>query len=172
MEYDGSGRNCRSPRRMLREKRAQCMDGALLAAAALRLQGYPPLIVDLEAEQDADHVVAVFKGAGGWGAVAFSDFGGLRYREPIFRSIRDLALSYFEHYFNLRREKTLRRYSRPVSLTRFDRHGWMTAEHDLWYIPEHLVDIRHYRLLPPGAERALATVDRRTFEGGRPIRAH
>lgn len=171
-EYDGSGKNCRSPRRILREKRAQCMDGALFAAAALRLQGHRPLIVDLEAEQDADHVVAVFRGAGGWGAVAYSNFGGLRYREPIFHTVRDLALSYFEQYFNLRREKTLRRYSQPVSLARFDRRGWMTSEDDLWYIPLHLVEVPHRPLVSAASVRALATVDKRTFDGGKPLGRH
>ena len=142
------------------------MDGALLAAAALRVQGHRPLIVDLEAEQDTDHILAVFRRDGLWGAVARSNYSGLRYREPVFRTLRDLALSYVESYFNLRREKTLRRYSRPVSLARFDGRGWMTAEEDLWYIPEYLVGIPHYRLLPRSAERALAPVDRRTFEAG------
>ena len=77
--------------------------------------------------------------------------------------MRDLALSYVESYFNLRREKTLRRYSRPVSLARFDRRGWMTTEDDLWYVAFHLVDVRHYRLLTRAQERGLAAVDRRTF---------
>ncbi len=142
------------------------MDGALLAAAALRVQGYPPLIVDLEAEQDSDHVLAVYESHGLWGAVARSNFTGLRYREPVFRTIRDLALSYVESYFNLRREKTLRRFSAPVDLSRFDGRGWMTSQEDLWYIPEYLVDVRHYRLLSHAAEQALAPVDRRTFEAG------
>jgi hypothetical protein len=166
IDYDLSGKHCRSPRRVLRERKAQCMDGALLAVAALRLQGHPPLIVDLEAEQDTDHVLAVFRRDGCWGAVARSNYSGLRYREPVFRTVRDLVLSYVESYFNLRREKTLRRYSRPVSLARFDRRGWMTAEEDLWYVPEHLVDVRHYRLLPVAARRRLAPVDRRMFEAG------
>lgn len=166
IDYDLSGKSCRSPRRILRERRAQCMDGALLAVAALRLQGHPPLIVDLEAEQDTDHVLAVFRRDGCWGAVARSNFSGLRYREPVFRTIRDLVLSYVESYFNLRREKTLRRYSRPVSLARFDGRGWMTAEEDLWYVPEHLVGVRHYPLLSAAARRALAPVDRRMFEAG------
>jgi hypothetical protein len=166
IDYDLAGAACRSPRRVLRERSAQCMDGALFAAAALRLQGHPPLILDLEAVEDVDHVLAVFRARGGWGAIARSNYSGLRYREPVFRSVRDLVLSYFESYFNLRREKTLRRYSRPVSLRRFDRRGWMTAEEDLWYIAEHLLDVRHYRLLTPAGERALATVDRRMFEAG------
>src|SRR5512142_639518 len=116
----------RSPRRVLTERKARCVDGALLAAAALRVQGYPPLLVDLEAVADTDHVLAVFRERTGWGAVARSNFSGLRYREPIHRTIRELVLTYFESYFNLRREKTLRAYSRPIDLSRFDTDGWMT----------------------------------------------
>jgi hypothetical protein len=142
------------------------MDGALFAAAALRLQGHPALIVDLEGIWDSDHVLAVFRVDGGWGSVARSNYSGLRYREPIHRTIRELALSYVESYFNLRRQKTLRQYSVPVDLRRFDRRGWMTAEEDLWDIPEYLVGIRHFRLLTPAQESRLATVDRRMFEAG------
>jgi hypothetical protein len=166
LAYDVRGVGCRSPRRVLAERTVQCMDGALLAAAALRLQGQAPLIVDLEGDQDTDHVLAVYRRRGCWGAIARSNFSGLRFREPVFRSIRDLALSYVESYFNLRREKTLRRYSRPVSLARFDRRGWMTSDEDLWYVAEHLVGVRHHRLLGPATERELATVDRRMFRAG------
>lgn len=142
------------------------MDGALLAAAALRVQGRTPLIVDLEAEQDSDHVIAVYRSHGCWGAIARSNYSGLRFREPVHRTIRDLALSYIESYFNLRREKTLRRHSEPIDLTAFDGRGWMTAEEDLWWIPEHLVGVRHFRLLPRAQERNLAPVDRRVFAAG------
>ena len=142
------------------------MDGALFAAAALRLQGHPPLIVDLEAVFDDDHVLAVFRQDGLWGAVARSNYSGLRYREPVHRSVRELALSYFESYFNLRREKTLRRYSRPVDLSRFDARGWMTTEDDLWDIPEYLVGIRHYPLLTRAQAERLGSVDRRMFHAG------
>jgi hypothetical protein len=166
IDYDVAGEGCRSPRRVLRERKAQCMDGALFAAAALRLQGRPPLIVDLEGVWDSDHVLAVFREDGCWGAVARSNFSGLRFREPVHRTIRDLALSYVEAYFNLRRQKTLRRYSRPVNLSRFDARGWMSAEEDLWYVPEHLVDVRHYRLLTPAQEKRLGPVDRRTYHAG------
>jgi hypothetical protein len=164
--YDVKGSACRSPRRVLRERRVQCMDGALFAAAALRLQGYPPLLVDLEAVQDDDHVLAVFRRRGLWGAVARSNYSGLRYREPLFPSIRALVLSYFEWYHNLRRQKTLRRYSRPVDLSRFDGRAWMTTEDDLWDIPQYLVDVRHERVMPPVTIRELGTVDRRLFEAG------
>lgn len=166
LDYDFRGAGCRSPRRVLRERRVQCMDGALFAAAALRVQGHRPLIVDLEAVFDDDHVLAVFRQHGRWGAIARSNYSGLRYREPLYRSIRDLALSYFESYFNLRREKTLRRYSRPVDLSRFDGRGWMTAEDDLWDIPRYLVGIRHYPLITRTQVARLGAVDRRMFEAG------
>jgi hypothetical protein len=166
MDYDVEGAGCRSPRRVLRERRVQCMDGALFAAAALRMQGYRPLLLDLEAVQDVDHVVAVFRIGKGWGAIGRSNYSGLRYREPIHRTLRELALSYFESYFNLRREKTLRRYSAPVDLSRFDRRQWMTAEEDLWDIPEYLVGVRHFPLVTPAEVRALTTVDKRMFTAG------
>jgi hypothetical protein len=111
-----------SPRLVLSERRAHCFDGALLAAAALRFHGHPPLLLDLRAVHDDDHVLAVFRQGGGWGAVAKSNFAGLRYREPIHRSLRELALSYFEPYYNLKRRRTLREYSAtPLDLRRFFR---------------------------------------------------
>ncbi|HKP94089.1 MAG TPA: hypothetical protein VJS88_09355, partial [Chthoniobacterales bacterium] len=99
-----------SPRTVLRERTAHCLEGALFAAAALRVLGFPPLILDLEADEDTDHVLAVFKLRGHWGAIAKSNFAGCRYREPVYRTLRELALSYFNTYFNLRAERTLRRY--------------------------------------------------------------
>jgi hypothetical protein len=168
LDYDVEGSGCRSARRVLRERKVQCMDGALFAAAALRVQGRPPLLIDLEAEQDVDHVLAVFRQGGRWGAIARSNFSGLRYREPLYRTVRDLVLSYFESYFNLRRQKTLRRHSRPVDLSRFDRKNWMTAEEDLWFIPDFLASgaVRHYPILSAREIARLASVDRRSFEAG------
>jgi hypothetical protein len=166
LDYDAAGSACRSPRRVLRERAVQCMDGALFAAAALRLQGHRPLLLDLEAVFDDDHVLALFRQNGCWGAIARSNYSGLRFREAIHPTIRSLVLSYFESYFNLRRQKTLRRYSRPVNLSRFDRLDWMTTEEDLWAIPEYLADIPHRRLLPGRIERRLSPVDRRMFEAG------
>ncbi|MFN0151853.1 MAG: hypothetical protein ACKVU1_14230 [bacterium] len=166
IDYDVAGKSCRSPRRVLRERSAQCLDGALFAAAALRLQGHPPLVLDFEAERDDDHVIAVFRQNGCWGAIARSNYSGLRFREPIFKTVRELALSYFESYFNLRREKTLRRYSRPVSLARFDRLSWMTCEENLWCVSDFLFTVRHYRIISPRVERALGPVDRRLFDAG------
>jgi len=160
------GPTCRSPRRVLRDRTAQCMEGALFGAAALRVLGHPPLLLDLEAVRDDDHVLAIFRLRGHWGAVAKSNYTGLRYREPVYRTLRELAMSYFEHYFNLRKEKTLRNYSRPVNLRRFDGIAWMTAEEDLWPVPEYLCTISHTPLLPPPVVRHLGRVDRRLFAAG------
>ena len=152
----------RSPKKVLQDCVASCLEGGIFAAAALRVIGFPPLIFDLEAEQDTDHVVAIFKVRGHWGAVAKSNFTGCRYREPVYRTLRELAMSYFNIYFNLRGERTLRRYSRPVNLARFDGRHWMTTEKPIWFIAEHLCDIPHMSLLTPAMEKNLTRVDRRT----------
>jgi hypothetical protein len=155
-----------SPRRVLSERTSHCLEGAIFAAAALRAIGHPPLIVDLESEHDTDHVIAVYRERGHWGAIAKSNYAGLEYREPIHRTLRELAISYFLMYFNLRGDRTLRTFSRPVDLKRFDRRGWMTSETDVWYIPEHLLDIAHTPLLAPGMSKRLHRVERRTFKAG------
>lgn len=157
-----------SPRRVLAAGTAHCLEGAIFAAAALRALGFAPLLVDLEAVQDTDHVVAVWREAGGWGAIAKSNFSGLRFRAPVYRTLRELAMSYFEDYVNLRGERTLRAYSRPVDLARFDRShpGWETTDRDLWFVAEHLLTVRHTRLLTRAMERRVGRVDRRSLDAG------
>jgi hypothetical protein len=152
----------RSPRQVLRDHTASCLEGGIFAAAALRVLGFPPLIFDLEADNDTDHVVAIFKVRGHWGAIAKSNFAGCRYREPAYRTLRELALSYFNTYFNLRFERTLRRYSRPVNLVRFDRLNWMASENPIWFIAEHLCEIPHIALFPAAVAKNLTRVDPRT----------
>ena len=154
-----------SPKKVLHDRTASCLEGGIFGAAALRILGFAPLIFDLEAEQDTDHVVAIFKVRGHWGAVAKSNFTGCRYREPVYRSLRELAMSYFNIYFNLRRERTLRRYSRPVNLARFDRLHWMTTDKQIWFIAEHLCEIPHVSLLTSAMEKNLTRVDQRTMQG-------
>lgn len=155
-----------SPRVVLRENSSHCFEGAMFAAAALRANGFPPLVFDLEAENDTDHVIAIYRMKGHWGAVAKSNFTGCRYREPIYRTLRELALSYFEVYFNLRRERSLRTFSRPVNLTRFDHLAWMTTEKPLWFISDYLFTIYHYKLLRPGMAQRLHRLDDRSFRAG------
>ncbi len=152
-----------SPRLVLRERTSHCLEGAIFAAAALRVLGFPPLIFDLEAENDTDHVLAVFRSRGHWGAIAKSNYAGCRYREPVYRSLRELAMSYFNTYFNMRGERTLRNFSAPVNLARFDHLDWMTSPDPIWFIPYYLCDIHHYKLLRPGMAQRLHRVDERTF---------
>ena len=165
-DKEPDGPRCRSPRRTLRDQTAHCMEGALLGAAALRMLGHPPLLLDLGAVRDDDHVLAIYRVHGHWGAVAKSNYSGLRFREPVYRTLRELVMSYFEHYYNLQREKTLRNYSRPVNLERFDRLGWMTAEEDPWAIPEYLCTIAHSPILPRRMVKRLSRVDDRLFAAG------
>jgi hypothetical protein len=154
-----------SPRLVLRENTSHCLEGAIFAAAALRANGFPPLLVDFEAEHDTDHVMAIYRLNGHWGAVAKSNFTGCRYREPVYRSLRELAMSYFNLYFNLRRERTMRTFSRPVNLRRFDHLQWMTTEKPVWFIVNYLFEIHHYKLLRPGMAKRLHRVDERLFQG-------
>jgi hypothetical protein len=165
LEPDGD--TVRSPRRVMRDRTAHCAEGAFFAAAAFRVNGRPPLLLDLEAnDRDDDHVVALYRDRGLWGAVGKSKFAGLRYRSPIYATLRELALSFFEHYYNWDGERTLRAYSRPVSLARFDRIGWMTTEQDLWPVVEHLTVISHTKLFPAAASRRLVRLDKRSYDAG------
>jgi hypothetical protein len=156
-----------SPQRVLRERKGHCLEGALLAAAALRVNGHPPLLMDLEAVHDDDHVVALYRERGLWGGIAKSNFAGLRFRAPVYRTLRELALSYFDHYYNLRGERTLRAYAGPVNLARLDGRHWMTDEEDVWCVPELLIAAKHYPVIPHKVARALPRLDRRSYEAGK-----
>lgn len=154
------------PRNVMRERRAHCFDGALFAAAALRELGHPPLLLDMWADRDDDHVLAIFRADGCYGAVAKSNFVGLRFREPIYRTLRELVLSYFEGYFNLEGEKTLRAYSGLLRLRPFDRQGWMFRDEVLPIISDRLDALRHHPLLTPRMKRRLTPVDPRSMKAG------
>lgn len=145
----------------MREREAQCIEGAMFAAAALRFHGFKPLIVDLVAtNDDADHVIAVFQIDGCWGAISKTNHGVLRYREPVYGSIRELIMSYFHEYFlQSNRKKTLRSFSRPINLSRFDRYDWETSEEPIWFIPEYLLSIPHTPILNRAQITRLRTAD-------------
>ena len=120
-----------------------------------------------EGVRDDDHVIALYRERGLWGGIAKSNFAGLRFRAPVYRTLRELALSYFEQYYNLRGERTLRSYSAAVNLERLDHKGWMTAEEDVWCVTELLIAARHFPLFPDKVARALPRLDRRSFEAGK-----
>jgi hypothetical protein len=157
----------RCPLRVLGDRTAHCFDGALFAAAGLRRIGYPPLIVDLlPNDRDDEHLVAVFKQNRRWGAVAKSNFVGLRFREPVYRTLGELVMSYFEPYFNVDRERTLRGYTRPLSLRPFDRLNWMTSEEHLERIAERIDQIPRVFLLTDEMAAQLSPVDDRSYRAG------
>ncbi len=155
-----------SPLLVLKEGMAHCMDGGLFAAAALRRLGHPPLIVDLAAENDDDHIIAVYREGGCWGAIAKSNTTLLRLREPVYRTLRELAMSYFDLYYNLNGQKTLRSYSRTIDLSRFDGEEWETTDNDLGFIGDHTCTVRHYRLISPARAAALSRVPKYLYDAG------
>ncbi len=157
----------RCPLRVLRERLAHCFDGALFAAAILRRLGYPPLIVDLlPSARDDEHLLAVYKREEHWGAVAKSNFVGLRFREPVYRTLRELVMSYFEPYYNVSREKTLRGYTVPLNLKAFDKRNWMSCDEPLEDIAKRLDEIRRLPLLTETMIDGLSPVDERSYQAG------
>jgi len=157
----------RCPLRVLQDRTAHCFDGAMFAAMALRRIGYPPLILDLLSNgRDDEHLLALYKDDGCWGAVAKSNFVGLRYREPVYRTIRELVMSYFEQYYNLEREKTLRGYTGPLNLKRFDRLNWMMADETMELIAQRTEAIRRVMLIDAEMEKRLSLVDERSYQAG------
>ena len=157
---------CRSPQRVLRDRTANCTEGALFAAAALSLLGEPPLLIDLRAVRDDDHVIAPFRRRRRWGALSKSNFSGLRYRSPIFRSVESLVHSYFDQFFNLRRELSMRSFSRPMSLATKRFSGWQFRCDELDDICDHLDTFVHWPILEKGGEPELRRVDDRLFKAG------
>jgi len=151
--------DCKSPRRVIRDRSAHCAEGAYFAAAALEALGHRPLVVDLLADNDDDHLLAVFREDGLWGAVAKSNTTVLRFREPVYRSLRELVMSYFDFYFNTLGEKTLVAFSRPVDLSRFDSRSWRTTEEDLDFIGEWLNRRHHAEIVPRDEGRRFFPVD-------------
>lgn len=160
MNFETTHERCRSPLLVLRDGKAHCMEGALLAAAALWYQGRPPLLLDLKtADPDVDHVIALFKDGGRWGAVSKTNHAVLRYRDPIFMNVRELVMSYFNEYFLDNGVKTLRSYSAvPFSMLRYGTK-WLTTEDDLDDAVIALDRARHAPILKKGAERRLRHAD-------------
>lgn len=156
----------RSPLSVLRDRRAHCFDGALLAAAALFRMGEPPLIVDMRAHNDDDHVITLFKRDGHFGAVAKSNTTVLRYREPVYRSVRELVMSYFDLYYNTKGDKALREYSQPVDLRAYEAIDWLSRDDRLEHIAERLDKIRHFTLLTPAMVERLSPVDDKLYQAG------
>ncbi len=166
--FEPNGDECKSPRKVLEKKEAHCIEGAILAAAILRIHGHKPLLVDLKTTRnDYEHVLAVFKQDGHWGAITKTNHAVLRYREPVYKNIRELVMSYFHEYFLDNGKKTLRSYSNPVNLSKFDNKNWATSKKDLWYIDEYLDKVKHYPILNKKQIKNLRKADKIEIEAGK-----
>jgi len=148
-----------SPKFVIKNNQANCFEGALFAAAVLKVLGHKPLIIDMMAESDDDHVIAVFKQNNLYGAVAKSNTTLLRFREPVYRTVRELVMSYFDFYFNVDGEKSLRSYSNPFNLSRFDKYNWVMSDEDLGFIGDYLFDVYHHIIIDRKSIRSLNNAD-------------
>ncbi len=150
INFELDGDTCYSPREVIKRQTAHCMEGALLAAVALWYHGQPPLLLDLvTTKNDDDHVVTLFKVKGKWGSLSKTNHGVLRYRDPIYSSVRELVMSYFHEYFLDSGKKTLRTYSAPFDLRKIKDRSWLITNEPLWEINNALADSRHFKILSP-----------------------
>ncbi|MFA5095071.1 MAG: hypothetical protein WC447_00170 [Candidatus Paceibacterota bacterium] len=165
--FEEEEKTLKSPVVILRTKSAHCIEGAILGAYILSLHGFLPLILHLQAtKEDFDHVISPFKINGLWGALSKTNHAVLRYREPIYKNIRELAMSYFHEYFLDNGRKTLRRYSKPLNLNVFEK-SWILEEGDLWGIDEELDKIKHYNIIPKSHIKKLRKADKVEIKAGK-----
>jgi len=169
LNFEKKGDTHMSPRRVFAAQKAHCIEGAMLAAAALWIAGEPPLIMNLSSRMgkgDVDHVVALYKRGGYWGAISKTNHVVLRFRDPIYRTPRELSLSYFHEWFiNETGEKVLECYSKPLDMRRFGTK-WLTSEKELWNIADALSVLPHYNLVPKGNWRYLRKADAMEHKAG------
>ena len=164
--FEVDGDTCRTVRGVLETRRAHCIEGAMLAACAFWVHGEPPLLLDMRAVRDFDHVVALFRRHGRWGALSKTNGIGLRSRDPVYGSLRELAMSYFHEYANHRDHKTLREYSIPFDLRRIDPTVWVSGPKNAWSVCEALDELRHFKLLDGRHLRAVTRRDPFEREAG------
>lgn len=167
--FEENGETCMSPREVIKSKKAHCMEGAMFASAVLEFHGRKPLVLDLRSVKkpfDYDHVVTIFTRFGCFGAISKTNHAVLRYREPIYKSVRELVTSFFHEYYLENGKKTLRQYSDPFDLSYFDKINWRTSPNDLSLIPEHLDKIKHYPILSKKQIKNLRKVDKIEIKAG------
>jgi hypothetical protein len=160
INHEIGGETIFSVREVLRQRRAHCIEGAFLAACALWIHGDPPLVMHMDCDpSDYPHVIALFRRGGGWGAISKTNGATLRYRDPIYRSLRELAISYFHEYFNKRGRKTLRSYSGSFDLRRIDPQLWVTSDQACRETNDRLAALRHHPLISARQKRLLSRRD-------------
>jgi hypothetical protein len=168
--FEKNGQTCYSPREVIKNKTAHCTEGAIFAAAVLEYHGHKPFILDLRSTikpYDYDHVIAVYKKEGCFGAISKTNHAVLRYREPVYKTIRELVMSYFHEYFLDNGKKTLREYSDLLNLNKFNKLNWRTSEKNLFDIPADLDDIKHHRVLTSNQIKNLRLADKIEVEAGK-----
>lgn len=162
--FEENGDTCMSPRKVLREKKCHCIEGAMLAYTAFLINDKKGFLLDLTAsETDFDHVILVYKENNKWGAISKTNYAVLRFREPVYKNIRELVMSYFNEYVDKNGNKTLRSYSKPVSLKKLG-HKWITSEKDVWEVPYKLIDTRHIPILNKSEIKNLKKIDKVTLD--------
>ena len=171
MRTQSDGHIVRSPKIVLQDNQATCIEGALLAAAALMTHGKRPLLLDLKVDEnnndDVDHVVALFRQNGSWGALSKTGHAVLRYREPIYKTVRELALSYFHEYFTDDGKKTLRSFSKPFDIEEHFGDSWIESTKDLYEIAVALDDSPHEAILTRDMEGGLRLADTIEIKAGK-----
>lgn len=168
LKYNFDYTVCRSPRKVLESRTAYCLEGALFAASAMQYHGYKPLLLDMRpTKSDYDHVVALFKQDGYWGALSKTNHAVLRYRDPIYKNMRELVLSYFHEYFLDNGIKTLKDYSVPIDLSKIDKRQWQTSDDDLWDVIDFIDEAKHIKILSDKQRKNLRKADDVEIEAGK-----
>jgi len=166
INFEPEGDTCLSVTEVLRQRRAHCIEAAFVAACALWINGMPPLMMDLQAKGDSDHVVTLFKRGNCWGAISKSNHIWLRWRDPVYRSLRELTMSYFHEYV-LGAKKTLWAYSGAIDLRRFDASLWITNPEPCWEVAASLDGVRHYPILSQVQKKHLKLRDKVELDGAK-----
>lgn len=168
INFEENGETCMSPRRVLRERKCHCIEAAFLAALCLQLAGKKAMVVDLKTtKDDFEHVIAVFREDGKWGAISKTNHAVLRYREPVYKNIRELVMSMFHEYFDDKGRKTLRSFSEPVDLIEKFGSSWITSEEELWEMHDYLDKVKHYKILNRKQARNLRRADKIEIQAGK-----
>lgn len=152
--FELDGDTVMSPRRTLQARLAHCADGALFAAAVLAFHGKPVWLMDIQSlPSDHDHIVVLFKERGLWGAISKTNHAILRWRDPIYVSARELAMSYAHEYCLPGGKKSMLAYSKPFSLARYAPKSWVIAEEELYWLMDALDASPHRPVAPQAALR-------------------
>jgi len=168
INFEPDGDTCYSPRKVLEKNKCHCIEGALFAVFALHFHRQKAFVVDMKAtKDDFEHVIAVFKKNGKFGAISKTNHAVLRYREPVYNSVREIVMSYFHEYFTDKGKKTLRSFSVPVDILKKFGAGWATSKENLWEIHDYLDNVKHFKILNRKQIKGLREADKIEIKAGK-----